>query len=323
MRIKLFPPQKIVTGGNHTTAARWVQILNSQGHDASLDDFEAESLQTGELGIFFNGAKSADRVLAVSNRNQDANKIIIVLSGTDLQEAMLELAATQAALDTADALVVYERSAMEKLSPNQIAKTVLVPHSSISVDLPEFEFDSGLNIVSVSHIRPQKNLVPYFRCLENFSQTDGVTFHHIGCTIDKATGAEVERLVAKNKNVVLHGERAFDLTVAMIRAADLLVHPSLVEGFPNVLVEAIVNRTAIAVSRIPVHTATFSDCLPTELFFDTDCGDELRQLLERFVSDETFRSQLQQACFAVADRFKPEVEHSGLVELLQAIDKIG
>ena len=248
---------------------------------------------------------------------------MIVLSGTDLQEKMLELPETQAAIDAVDTLVVYERSAMAKLSPRQLAKTVLVPHSAIPVELPDFEFASGLNIVSVSHIRPQKNLVAYFRCLEKFSQADKVTFHHVGCTIDEANGKEVAQIAASNPNVKLHGELAFDLTVAMIRAADLLVHPSLVEGFPNVLVEAIMNQTTIAVSRIPVHTATFADCLPAELFFGTDCGDDLRKLLERFVNEENFRIQMQQACVGIADRFHPDVESAGLAEMLQAVGKIG
>ena len=323
MKLNLYPPQKKIDGGNHTTAARWVHILNSLGHHASIREFDVVNCLPDEVEIFFNAAKSANRIAEFKRvcSNSARHKVVIVLSGTDLKAGMLELDETQAAMNVADALVAYEPSAMEKLTVTQRDKAVLVPHSALSVPIPEFSFqDNGLNVISVSHIRSEKNLAAYFRCLDNFQENQGLKFHHVGGTIDKNTAAEVMELAESNSNIRLHGKQTFEQSIAMIKAADLLVHPSLVEGFPNVIVEAIVNGTPVALSRIPAHTQTFSQSLPKTLFFDTDCLSELRQLLQNFVTDSTFRREIQHACDGVAEQFNPEFERNGLLTLLQKIE---
>ena len=316
MRFRLYPPQKIIDGGNHTTAARWVKILQSLGHDAVVSDFQIESIEPNHICIFFNAAKSAARILEVCQQHGSL-PIIVVLSGTDLQPERLDLPQTQAAMEAATLLVVYEKSAMTKLSSEQLTKSVIVPHSMLAIDLPEFEFASSLNFVSVSHIRSEKNLTAYFRCVDNL-ELNGVSFHHIGGSIDEQLAQKVKAIAADAK-VILHGRLPYKQTVAMIQAADLLVHPSIVEGFPNVIVEAFVHGTPVAMSRIPAHSETFQNCLPSALFFDTDCGFELQNLLTKFAESAEFRNEMKQVCTAIADQFNPQLEQKALMKLLHRI----
>lgn len=320
MRFRLYLPSKNVAGGNQITADRWVEMLDSLGHQAQVCRFSVDELDRADVNIFFNAAKSAGRIVKTKIALPD-RPIVVVLSGTDLQDFRLMLPETQSAISAADALVVYEESAISRLPPqmHQRSQTVVVPHSCRIEKLPDYQFQQGLNIIAVSHIRPEKNLDRYFLCLKHFVDVPNLYFHHVGGTRDDQPAAEIQDVADEISNLRLHGEKSHDETLAMIRAADLLVHPSLVEGFPNVVVEAIVNGTPVALSRIDSHTTTFAGCLPGELFFDTDCGAELRDLLQTFVDDEGFRLRIGKACSAIANRFKPELERQGLLELLRRI----
>ena len=322
MKIKLFPPLPVITGGNRITAGRWKDIFVRLGHETMIEEPDNVSAMNADLLIFFNAVKSARQVAklkSVSPENRPC--VVVVLSGTDLEPQKLHQKLTQSAVDFADALVTYEDSALNSLSPRQIKKTVVVPHSAVESSQSSFSFEneSAFHIISVSHIRPEKNLAAYFECLINFSKEKQLQFHHIGGTIDQASADHVKSLAIKVSNLHLYGKIPHSETMAMIAAADLLIHPSIVEGFPNVVVEAIVNGTAVALSRIAAHQATFSGGLPKEYFFGTDCREELKTLLEKFATDSNFREKIKRDCLRYRPRFESDVEIRGIVELLHRL----
>ena len=91
----------------------------------------------------------------------------------------------------------------------------------------------------------------------------------------------------------------------MSRAA-LLIHPSVVEGGANVVVEAITSGAGVIASRISGNVGMLGARYPG--YFEPGDAAGLARLLERAATDAAWRRALVSACRARRHLFHPDAE---------------
>ena len=88
----------------------------------------------------------------------------------------------------------------------------------------------------------------------------------------------------------------------LLDTADVFVMPSLTEGLPRALVEALVR----GIPCIGSNVGGIPELLPADALVPAGDVDDLARLLRRALDDEAFRDRLRLVGQATADRFGPE-----------------
>jgi glycosyltransferase involved in cell wall biosynthesis len=154
----------------------------------------------------------------------------------------------------------------------------------------------GPYLLAVGDLRRKKNLPTL---LEAFERLRGEGLEH-RLVLAGPDAGEGERLRAAGPPVELPGWLDDERLDALMRGADVLVHPSLHEGFGLVLLEAMARGTPVAASRAGALPETAGDA--AELFDPLDPDDlaaAVRRALER-------RDELAEAGRARAAKFSWE-----------------
>lgn len=143
--------------------------------------------------------------------------------------------------------------------PQLAAHTVAIPNY---VDVDRFSSDAITNhnerplaLIGVGRVIPSKNILNLLRALAKV-KADGIdfSFDWYGATYDKAYVSEVKKLISDlelDDIFRLQGE-CNDIGQAY-RRADIMCMPSTLEGYPNVLVEAMASGLPVVVSNVCEH----------------------------------------------------------------------
>lgn len=152
-----------------------------------------------------------------------------------------------------------EAENIRKHCPRLAAHTVAIPNY---VDVERFASDAvktrnrgPLALIGVGRVIPSKNILNLLRALAKI-KSDGIdfTFDWYGATYDKVYVSEVKKLISDlglDNIFDLRGE-CKDIEQAY-RDADIMCMPSMLEGYPNVLVEAMASGLPVVVSNVCEH----------------------------------------------------------------------
>jgi glycosyltransferase involved in cell wall biosynthesis len=99
-----------------------------------------------------------------------------------------------------------------------------------------------------------------------------------------------------------------------MRRAHVLVHPSILEGGANVIVEAVTAGTPVVASRMDGNVGMLGRGYPG--YFPTGDASTLAACLVRFHEDPAFRRSLTQACAARRPLFTPARERQAVRALV-------
>jgi glycosyltransferase involved in cell wall biosynthesis len=155
----------------------------------------------------------------------------------------------------------------------------------------------GPYILAVGSLRPKKNLA---RLVEAFSalQQRGLPHRLVIAGADGGEGDHL-RAAADGAPVEILGFVPEDGVDALMRGADLLVHPSLYEGFGMVVVEAMQRGCPVALARATALPETGGDAA---VYFDPlDVGD-IARAIEQVVHDAALRERLTRLGRARAEK---------------------
>lgn len=291
--------------GNWRTADRWQKLLSPKFKVIVQGDWHGENCN---ILIALHARRSAASIVRFRELHP-SKPLIVVLTGTDLYRDLKTSQEARQSLALADALIVLQEDAIQFVPREHRMKTHVVYQSAKQLT-PATKPRHKLNCVVVGHLRDEKDPATIFRAVEKINANDHIHILHIGAPLDKSLAATAKNLVEHYPHYHWSGALAHGLTRAAIKRAHLLIHPSIMEGGANVIVEALTSGTPVIASKMSGNVGMLGQSYAG--YFPV--GDDLAlvALLKRCADDHNFMSRLGNACQARAKLFLPEAERNSL-----------
>ena len=298
--------------GNWRTAQRWQTLLAPYFSVIVQGDWNDEPC---DVLIALHARRSAAPIARYRAAHPDA-PLVVVLTGTDLYRDLATSAEAQTSLNLATRLIVLQDDAIQHVPVTHRKKTHIVYQSAKPLT-PATKFRGKLDAVVVGHLREEKDPATIFAAMETLSGDTNITLQHIGAPLDAQLAARAEALARENPRYTWSGALAHGLTRAAIKRAHVLVHPSIMEGGANVIVEAITAGTPVLASYMSGNVGMQGK--DYEGYFPVGNASALAALMLRCVKEPNFYSRLNLACRARARLFLPVTEQTTLKLLLEEL----
>jgi putative glycosyltransferase (TIGR04348 family) len=326
--------------GNWRTAHRWQQLLEPQCQVKIVRTHENTAESTNDAAAFLREATAAfrpDIVIALhARRSHNAvvatkahlpeTSLIVALTGTDLYKDLAQSATVSRlaaeSLASADALIVLQEDAIQFVPAQYRRKTHVVFQSARSLS-PASKPQGVLNCVVVGHLRAEKSPQTIFesvRLLGRISDCDNIHITHIGEASGKAGhpfAEEARLLTASSRHYRWVSGLPHGLTRAAIKRSHLLIHPSILEGGANVIVEAITAGTPVIASRMSGNVGMLG--ADYSGYFPVGDAEALTALLRQCATNPNTLTRLGTACKARAKLFSPNEEKRRLLSIVAAL----
>jgi len=143
-------------------------------------------------------------------------------------------------------------------------------------------------ILAVGDLRLKKNLGALVRAFAELWRRQAITHRLVLAGVDGGEGQRL-RALSGGAPVDLTGYVSDQSLDALIRGADLLVNPSLYEGFGLVILEAMARGTPVLAARATALPETGGEAA---VYFDPADPDSLRERLLELLSDPAQRTQI-------------------------------
>lgn len=241
-----------------------------------------------------------------------AKPLIVVLTGTDLYRDLATSEEARQSLRLADSLIVLQEDAIHFVPIEHRKKTHVVYQSAKPLK-PCLKAKFKLDCVVVGHLRDEKDPSTIFRAAAQLNDSDHIHILHIGAPLDEPLAEIARTLSARSKHYHWSGEMSHGLTRAAIKRAHLLIHPSIMEGGANVIVEALTSGTSVLASQMSGNVGMLGPDYGGYFAVGDDAA--LLTLLKRYSRDANFKSRLGNACLARAKLFLPETECASLCSI--------
>ncbi|MBL8518120.1 MAG: TIGR04348 family glycosyltransferase [Betaproteobacteria bacterium] len=295
--------------GNWRTAKRWADMLSVKCRTAVRQAWEGEAC---DLIIALHARRSAPSIHAWANAGKPM-PLALCLTGTDLYNDLESDVTAQRSVDLADRLIVLQEDALRHVPIRCRVKTQVIHQSSPTLR-PARKPANRLDCVMVGHVRAEKDPLTVVRALKMLPPELPVKVQHIGAALDSAL---MSALVAEANTEPRYrhvGPLPHGLARAAIKRAHLLLHPSLLEGGANVIVEALTAGTSVLASEMSGNIGMLGRPYPG--YFPVGDASALSALLRKALVDASFRAELANACRARAPLFSPAEEQRRLEVLV-------
>jgi glycosyltransferase involved in cell wall biosynthesis len=172
-----------------------------------------------------------------------------------------------------------------------------------ALPIGSLEPPSGPYLLAVGDLREKKNLAALVRAWLELHRADEIPHRLVLVGVDSGSGPAL-RMLAAGEPLELPGYVSDAELDALIRGADLLVHPSLYEGFGLVVLEAMARGTPVLAARATALPETGGDAAA---YFDpADPGELTRALRELLLGPASERVRLARDGLARAAEFSWE-----------------
>lgn len=245
-----------------------------------------------------------------------SGRLGVVLSGTDLYRDLPASVEAARSLDVADRIVVLQEDAQRLLSEPWRAKSTVIYQSAQPL-APRRKPRDRLDCVMVGHLRDEKDPLTLFAAIDRLPKDLPIRVRHIGAPNDERLAKAAREMAARDSRYVFSGALPHGLTRAAIARAHVLVHPSIVEGGANVVVEAIASRTPVIASRISGNVGMLGREYPG--YFEPRDAAGLASLLERAWTERGYLRVLAAACARRRALFRPSAERRCVRDLVECL----
>ncbi len=239
---------------------------------------------------------------------------VLVLTGTDLYRDIQTDPAAQASLQSASHIVVLQEQGVDELRAALRSKVSVIYQSARALK-PVAVPAGRLRVISVGHLRDEKDPLTYLRAAARLRQRPDIRFELIGNALEADLEAAVQQEVARNLQFKWPGALPHAATRQRIKHSQLLVNTSRMEGGAHVILEASQSGCAVLASNVPGNVGMLG-AKHSGLF---DLGDDARlaHLIARSRDDLSFFQSLRDQTFARAHLFEPAEEQRRLRQLIQ------
>jgi putative glycosyltransferase (TIGR04348 family) len=265
--------------------------------------------------IALHARRSADSIAAFRDR-APGRGIAVVLTGTDLYKDLPDNVEAAHSLDLADRIVVLQDEALHLLAAPWKRKAVVI-FQSARLLARRHKASGRLDCVVVGHLREEKDPRTLFRAFERIPDDLPIRIRHIGAPLDPELGNLARALERRDPRYRYAGPLPRGLTRSAIGAAHVLIHPSVVEGGANVIVEAITAATPVIASRISGNVGMLGRDYPG--YFEAGDESGLARRIVQAWNDRGYRRALDLACARRKPLFTPAKEERAVRELVRAL----
>jgi putative glycosyltransferase (TIGR04348 family) len=316
--------------GNWRTARRWQQLLKRQ-YEVIVQSASDAVASTHEriqhkIVIALHARRSHAAILA-AHQSRPRPPIVVVLTGTDLYRDLAESAEARESLDIADAIIVLQEDAITSVPLAHRKKTHVVFQSANTLT-PATKLRDRLNCVVVGHLRHEKSPETIFAAAQILDRNaldqqepphaiHAIHITHIGNGLDDALAREAAALSKSSRHYRWVGALEHGLTRAAIKRAHVLIHPSIMEGGANVIVEAITSGTAVIASEMSGNVGMLGKSYAG--YFPVGDAQALVAQLVRAANEPNHLLRLHTACQARAKLFTPDEERSRLISIIEKL----
>jgi glycosyltransferase involved in cell wall biosynthesis len=151
----------------------------------------------------------------------------------------------------------------------------------------------GPYVLAVGDLRVKKNLGALVRAFVSLRRSRQIPHRLVLAGLEAGAGSALRDLAAPSAAVEFTGYLTDAQLDALIRGAEVLVHPSLYEGFGLVVLEAMERGTPVLAARATALPETGGEAAA---WFDpagpAGGAEELARVLGRLLEDERLRAQL-------------------------------
>lgn len=309
------PAQADANNGNWRTAHRWQQLLVNDYDVIVQGDSSAKISPTTDILIALHARRSASIIHDFRAAYPD-KPIIVVLTGTDLYRDLPDNLDAQQSLKNATVLIVLQEDAIAHIPLQHRHKTHIIFQSAKPL-LPAKKQRDKLNCVVVGHLRDEKDPTTILNTFDHLSSDANIHILHIGAPLDPKLGAVSQSKMAEDARYHWVGGLPHGLTRAAIKRAHVLIHPSIMEGGANVIVEAIVSGTPVLASKMSGNVGMLGREYAG--YFPVGDAKALADLITRCLHNPNFLLRLKTEATARAKLFFPEAERAALKRVINSL----
>ncbi len=313
------PADAAANNGNWRTAQRWKFLLGKRFNTIvqNADTAGRINIDSLDLLIALHARKSAGLIHSLRTL-QPKLPVLLVMTGTDLYRDLPINREAQDAVTTADRIVVLQDEALHQL-PAAARKKACVIYQSARILKPSQKQHQHLQCTVVGHLRQEKSPETIFELVKRCGRNSPFDLLHIGDGLDPALARAATKLAAAYPHYRWCGSLPHGLARVAIKRADLLIHPSIMEGGANVIAEAVTCGTPVLASQMWGNIGMLGRDYPG--YFPVRDSETLFALLQRCQNDQKFLATLAAACEKRALLFSPQREQDSLRNLVNAMLK--
>lgn len=300
--------------GNWQTAQRYARFLKPAYRVKLAKIFDG---QQADLLIALHARRSAASVQAWHALRPGLPQLL-VLTGTDLYQDIASDQQAQTSLELADALIVLNQLGLRAL-PAQLRAKASVCLQSCSTRQTLVKSGRHLRALMVGHLREVKSPQTFFAAADLLQDRADIRLDHIGAALEPALGAAALALMQRCPQYRWLGALPHGPTRKRIQAADVLVHPSRLEGGAHVVIEALCSGTPVLASRIDGNVGLLGEGYLG--LFDWNDAAGLASLLRQCRDDPAMLTALKAQADARAALFHPDQEKHTLLAIVAGLLK--
>lgn len=304
--------------GNWQSAKRWAHFLR-QRYRVTLakqwpDPIADRPAAAPDLLIALHARRSSAALAAFAQAHPE-RPTLLLLTGTDLYRDIHSDGAAQAALASADALVLLQPGGLGELTPALRAKTSIIYQSAATLKNAALKNAARrfFDVCMIGHLRLEKDPATFMRA-SALIDTDRVRLIHIGAALERQLGELAQATQQANPRYRWLGPLPHAATRQRLKRCQLMAITSKMEGGANVIIEAITSGVAVVASDISGNRGMLGDDYAG--YFPQGNAEALAALIERCAHDARFFELLQNQCAARAALFAPEAEQTALLQLV-------
>ena len=303
------PRAAATNAGNWHTAARWARFLRARFRVAVAGHWDGSD---ADCLIALHARRSADSIARFAATCSE-KPLVVVLTGTDLYRDIGRDKAAQQSLRLATHLVVLNELGARKLPSAFRAKARVILQSAPA--LRRCERPARIFTVAVvGHLRAEKDPQLVWDMLAHVDPSLPLRVVHAGAAYDAALGRKARAVARRDLRYHWLGDLPRAEARQVIRRSHLLLHPSVMEGGAQVVIEAVTAHTPVIGSRIDGNAGLLGVDYPG--WFKTGNARGAARLLERAMHEPAFLRKLARACARRAPRFAPGHERAAVNRLV-------